>query len=231
MECRICGGVSLSQASETGFYICQICGAQSQEYQEETAEYDPTLVSRYSISIRRRPQAALTGRVLTFYEAFQHILKLQVTSLINEHGMSTRLAEIVGFLWDAYLRHAPAPPPPPPVKVRPKRRKPTVVTSYRTEIQKQLDQANAATQQQRADNQNNDGSSDSSSDSSSDDEPNNTSTDIGKDEIPKVKRKQNRPYATPLELSGYPRFELSLCFCLIGCLWLREPMLTIDIIR
>ena len=117
MLCVICKSESYSQ-SDTGDYICDVCGTQSQDVFNEEVEYDEVqmarshgrVITRKKRKIKKAKSDAGLPRsggdldVDMCLEAFQWVLNHHALTLVTSCGCQRVLHETVGRLWQHYLR-------------------------------------------------------------------------------------------------------------------------------
>jgi hypothetical protein len=117
MLCVICKSESYSQ-SDTGDYICDVCGTQSQDVFNEEVEYDEVQMARSHGRVMTRktrkvkktkadaglPKSGGDLDVDMCLEAFQWVLNHHALTLVTSCGCQRILHETVGRLWQHYLR-------------------------------------------------------------------------------------------------------------------------------
>ncbi|KAJ7385586.1 TATA box-binding protein-associated factor RNA polymerase I subunit B [Desmophyllum pertusum] len=105
--CELCEAESFDLID--GLYYCQSCGTQSQDIRDEMVADEDLAVDGH-LQLKQRGKCGRKrqffpdkGKPWFLYEAFQHIIKVQVEYLIKL-GVDPALKDVVFKLWYKYLQ-------------------------------------------------------------------------------------------------------------------------------
>eukprot|EP00039_Didymoeca_costata_P010337 m.139074 g.139074 ORF g.139074 m.139074 type:complete len:128 (-) comp14790_c1_seq2:2604-2987(-) len=108
MPCIVCGSESLSQ-NESGFFVCDDCGVQSQDFIQEGAEITDAFSHRRREKEKRVKKKVETQEIYKGTELkqaylilFQKVLQKQALALISL-GLDSILKEFIKRIWLRYV--------------------------------------------------------------------------------------------------------------------------------
>ncbi|KAL0235472.1 hypothetical protein GEMRC1_002054 [Eukaryota sp. GEM-RC1] len=109
LSCRVCNGSQFS-LTELGYYVCRLCATQLEEINElEISEFDAALQTNKTVKYHKEAKSRIKRlrpspiKHSDLLEAFQFILQLQISVLINDHSFPPSYGTAVFDLWFSFL--------------------------------------------------------------------------------------------------------------------------------